>query len=63
MTKEPKRASTIRMSEEAWKALERMASIDSRSLSSWVEHTVRETALKRGTWSPRALKATPGGKR
>lgn len=50
-----KRANTVRMTEEAWAALERLASMDSRSMSAWLEQQVRSEALKKGCWVPRIL--------
>jgi predicted transcriptional regulator len=54
-----KRASTVRLSDPAWAALDRLAQRDSRSMSAWVEALVRREALAAGCWTPRTLTAVP----
>lgn len=43
---------TIRLSPEARDALERLAQRESRSLSSWIEWTIRQQAHQQGAWLP-----------
>ena len=43
---------TIRLTPEARDALERLAQREGRSLSSYIEWTVRQQAQQQGAWKP-----------
>jgi predicted transcriptional regulator len=59
-----KRPSTIRLSDQAWAALGRLAQRDSRTMSGWLEQMVRAEALAQGCWAPqRPLTAVPRSER
>jgi len=47
-----KKPLTIRLSADARDALERLAQRESRSLSSWIEWTIRQQAHAQGAWKP-----------
>lgn len=56
-----KKPLTVRLSPEAHAALQRLAQRESRSMSSWIEWTIRQQALQQGAWTPSqsGIKVTP----
>ena len=52
-----KRPTTIRLSDEARRALVILAQRHDRSMASMIERLVQEKAKQEGVWAPRPLKA------